>query len=85
MATGIVNRLPALPQDTTRTTATTAAAEAVAASEGGKLFVDLPATPAIGQRDFITDSNSTTFLAVAAGGGTDNAPVVYDGTNWLIG
>ncbi len=49
----------------------------------------LPATPVAGQRAFVTDSNAVSFTAgigtiVAAGGGTA-VPVIFDGTNWLIG
>lgn len=41
-----------------------------------------------GMRSFVTDSNATMTAgigAVVAGGGTDNVPVYYDGTNWRIG
>jgi hypothetical protein len=38
-----------------------------------------------GTRGFATDANSTTFLATAAGGGSNKVPVVCDGTNWVIG
>lgn len=38
-----------------------------------------------GARHFVTDSNTSTFLATPAGGGATNAPVVCDGTNWVIG
>lgn len=43
------------------------------------------ATAGAGARAFVTDANSTTFLATAVGGGTNKVPVVSDGTNWLIG
>lgn len=48
-------------------------------------FGSLPATPATGQRAFVTDATATTFASVAAGGGANAVPVVYDGTNWIIG
>ena len=38
-----------------------------------------------GTRAFVTDANATTFLSTAAGGGSNNVPVVCDGTNWVIG
>lgn len=41
------------------------------------------------QRKFVTDSNAASYTAgigaVVAAGGTTNAPVVCDGTNWRIG
>lgn len=49
------------------------------------VFASLPATPAKGQMAYITDCNSTTFHAVAAGGGTNNILVVFDGTSWRVG
>jgi hypothetical protein len=42
-------------------------------------------TAGAGARAFVTDANATTFLSVVAGGGSNNVPVVSDGTNWLIG
>lgn len=48
-------------------------------------FATLPATPVAGQRSFITDCNSTTFLANAAAGGSNKVPVLFDGANWVIG
>lgn len=50
-------------------------------------FATLPAAPVDGQRDFITDCNSTTFAAAAAAGGANHVPVYYDGvaTAWKIG
>jgi hypothetical protein len=43
------------------------------------------ATAGAGARAFVTDANSTTFLATAAGGGANAVPVVSNGTNWVIG
>ena len=34
---------------------------------------------------FVTDSNSTTFNAIVAGGGTNGVSCRSDGTNWRIG
>ncbi len=48
-------------------------------------FATLPAAPTAGQRSFITDATSTTFLAAAAGGGANKVPVVYDGAAWVLG
>lgn len=45
----------------------------------------LPATPDQGTRAFVTDATSTTFLSIVAGGASNKVPVVYDGTNWVIG
>lgn len=54
---------------------------------GSTTVASLPsaATAGAGARLFVTDSNSTTFLATVAGGGANKVPVVSDGTNWLIG
>lgn len=51
------------------------------------VFASLPAasTAGAGARSFITDCNTATFLATAAGGGANAVPVVSDGTNWLVG
>lgn len=38
-----------------------------------------------GDRAFCHDANSTTFASVVAGGGTNWVPVVYNGSNWIIG
>lgn len=43
------------------------------------------ATAGSGARHFVTDSNSTTFAAIVAGGGGNGVPVYSDGTNWRIG
>ena len=43
------------------------------------------ATAGAGARHFVTDSNSTTFAAIVAGGGGNGVPVYSDGTNWRIG
>lgn len=56
-----------------------------AVGNGGITVASLPASPTMGQRNFVTDANATTFLSVVAGGGTNHVPVVYDGTHWVIG
>lgn len=41
-----------------------------------------------GARSFVTDANTTLLLGfgtIVVGGGANNVPVYYDGTNWLIG
>ena len=52
-------------------------------------FATLPASPAAGQRAFITDSTlaytSANVGATAAGGGTYGAPVIRIGSTWVIG
>jgi len=45
----------------------------------------LPASPALGWTAMVTDANATTFASIVAGGGSNNVPVYYDGTNWRIG
>lgn len=55
-------------------TVSTTVAALPAASAGNK-----------GTRLFVSDANSTTFLATAAGGGANNVPVVSNGTVWVIG
>lgn len=45
----------------------------------------LPATPAQGMRCIVTDANATTFLSIVAAGGANVVPVMYNGTNWVIG
>lgn len=42
-------------------------------------------TVGAGARHFVTDANSTTFLAAAVGGGANAVPVVSDGAGWVIG
>ena len=38
-----------------------------------------------GARHFVTNANATTFASTVAAGGTNNVPVVCNGTNWIIG
>lgn len=55
---------------------------------GAVAFASLPGSPVAGQRAFINNSSvamSGNFGAVAAGGGANGAPVVYDGATWRIG
>ena len=45
----------------------------------------LPGSPVKGWVAMVTDANATTFASTVAGGGSNNVPVYYDGTNWRIG
>ena len=45
----------------------------------------LPANPTPGDRGFVIDATSTTFLAAAVGGGTHQVPVVYTAAGWVVG
>jgi hypothetical protein len=48
-------------------------------------YATLPASPAAGQRAYITDGNTTTYYAtVSSGGGSSNISVLYNGTNWVV-
>jgi hypothetical protein len=38
-----------------------------------------------GTRTFVSDSNTTTFGATVAGGGTNTVPVYSNGTSWKVG
>jgi hypothetical protein len=42
-------------------------------------------TVPVGTRMFVSDSNSTTFNAVVAGGGANKVPIFSDGSSWRIG
>lgn len=44
-----------------------------------------PEVVGTGARAFVTDATSTTFYALAVGGGANDAPVFVDGTVWRIG
>lgn len=54
---------------------------------GFTTFSSLPsaATAGKGARHYITDCNTATFNAVAAGGGGNSVPVVSDGSDWRVG
>ena len=45
----------------------------------------IAATAGAGARSFITDANTTTFLATVGGGGSNAVPVVSNGTVWIVG
>ena len=54
---------------------------------GVSTVAGLPAAATAGQgaRRLVTDANSTTFHAVAVGGGSTITPVFSDGTVWRLG
>lgn len=47
-------------------------------------FATLPASPLLGMVAAITDCNTTTWGANAAGGGSNKAFLFYNGTNWTV-
>jgi hypothetical protein len=49
------------------------------------LFANLPSGISPGTRSFISDGATVTFRGAAAGGGTDFAPVFFDGGVWRYG
>lgn len=53
--------------------------------DNGTYTVATLPTGTLGKRSFVTDATATTFNSVVAGGGANNVPVFYDGTNWKIG
>jgi hypothetical protein len=49
-----------------------------------KTFATLPLSPVAGMQAYITDCNTTTWGATAAGGGSSKAMVWYNGANWTV-
>jgi hypothetical protein len=47
-------------------------------------FANLPAAPAEGMLASVTDSNTATWRATIAGGGTNHVLAYYNGTNWTV-
>jgi len=47
-------------------------------------FAGLPSDPTIGTRRIITDSNTTTWGATVAAGGSDTVLAWFNGTNWTV-
>lgn len=47
----------------------------------------LPTSPAVtgGERAVVSDATATTFASIVAGGGSNMVPVLFNGTNWIIG
>lgn len=62
-----------------------AAGAAVLHISPSTVVASLPGSAGAGARNFVTDATSTTFLSIVAGGGSNKVPVVFDGTNWVIG
>lgn len=52
---------------------------------GERTVAQLPAAGFPGRRSYVTDANSTTFLATAVGGGANKVPVIDNGSAWVIG
>lgn len=52
---------------------------------GAVLVSALPASPVAGTRAFVTDSTTATFGAIVSGSGSNAMPVVFNGTNWIVG
>jgi hypothetical protein len=50
----------------------------------GYTFATLPASPAIGSLAYVTNSNTNTWGANIAGGGSDVVLGFYNGTNWTV-
>lgn len=50
----------------------------------GRTFAQLPASPVAGMEATVTDSNTTTWGATIAGGGSNNVKARYNGTNWTV-
>lgn len=47
-------------------------------------FASLPASPVRGMLAIVTDSNTVTWGATIAGGGTDTVQAFYNGSNWTV-
>jgi len=56
-------------------------------NSGATVVASLPSasTMGAGARLAVTDALAPTFLATVAAGGSAFAPVISDGTNWLVG
>ena len=72
-STGILSVPNITTTGVVKTTATTYSALPLAAVAGA------------GARAFITNANTTTFLATVGGGGSNSVPVVSNGTVWVVG
>ena len=49
----------------------------------GYTVASLPATPATGDRTYVTDATSCTFLGSVTGSGSTFCPVIYNGSAWV--
>jgi hypothetical protein len=49
-----------------------------------KTFATLPSNPVAGMQAYITDCDTTTWGANAAGAGSNKVMVWYNGTNWTV-
>lgn len=73
VSTGVLSVPNITTTGVVKTTATTYSGLPLAGSAGA------------GSRAFITDANTTTFLATVSGGGSNAVPVVSNGTVWIVG
>ncbi|HEX4741963.1 MAG TPA: hypothetical protein VH353_11585, partial [Caulobacteraceae bacterium] len=48
-------------------------------------YVDLPASPAAGQRAFVSDATGCIFGSAVGGGGSTYCPVIRIGSSWVAG
>ncbi len=73
---------PNLTFDTTTNTVITSVVKTTPTT-----VASLPSASSVGAgaRAFVTNANTTTFLAVVGAGGSNSVPVVSNGTNWLVG
>jgi hypothetical protein len=49
-----------------------------------KTFATLPRSPVAGMQAYITDCNTATWGAIAAGGGSSKVMIWYNGSNWTV-
>ena len=49
----------------------------------GYTFANLPASPVVGMRTYLTDSVAPSYYQPASGGGFLNVPVFYNGIEWM--
>lgn len=79
---GTTTGTPNLTFDTTTNTVITSVVKTKPTT-----VANLPSASTVGAgaRAFVTNANSTTFLAIVGAGGSNSVPVVSNGTNWLVG
>jgi len=79
---GITSGNPYLTFNTSTNTFTTKIVKTISTT-----VASLPSASSIGAgaRAFVTDANTTTFLAIVGGNGGNAVPVVSNGTNWIVG
>ncbi len=79
---GTTTGSPNLTFDTTTNTITTTVIKTTPVT-----VANLPAASVVGAgaRAYVTNANTTTFLATVGAGGSNSVPVVSNGTNWVVG